>query len=109
MGDDAAIHQLDQERGEARLHDVAAEHHYYSALLLRSGGDGIDYGAEVARDEHIGQGFQKGGETPVLSGRGGELRSGDLVGAPLDRNGANFRKIDFSRRSVPAQVFGDGK
>jgi hypothetical protein len=70
---------------------VAAQHHDHCALLARRARNGINDELEVARDEYIGQGGDEIAEGSPGTGarRGSELTSGDLVGPPLDRDGAN--------------------
>jgi hypothetical protein len=106
---------------------VSAEHHHHCALFSRGGCDGVDHRAEIAGDQNIGQRFQESSEAPILARRRSEFGGGNLVGTALDRNGADFRQIDFRGRgsralflrngafaaraaaSVTAQVLGDGK
>jgi hypothetical protein len=69
---------------------VSAEHDHHRALFFRGCHDGVDHGAEVARDQNVGQRFQESGEAPVIARRRGKFRGRDFVGAPLDRNRADF-------------------
>ncbi|HEY5021274.1 MAG TPA: hypothetical protein VII30_02180 [Gemmatimonadaceae bacterium] len=67
---------------------------------------------EIARDQDVGERFEERGEAPVLAWRRRKLRGGNLVRAPLDRNGADFREIGFrdgTRAAVTAYWLGDGK
>ena len=43
MSDDTAFHQVDENRREPGLHDVAAEHHDHAALAARGAGDRVRY------------------------------------------------------------------
>ncbi len=111
---------------------MAAEHCDDCALVLRGFGDRVYYVQEIPRYQNVGQGFQESAEAAItFGGRDGcELGGDNFVGAPLDRNGANFREIGFrenwlgrralrlrSRRfswartgaAVTAYGFGDGK
>ena len=55
VGDDAASHQIDEERREAGLHDMAAEHEDDASLAPGGGDDRVDDVAKVAGDEDVGQ------------------------------------------------------
>ena len=70
-----------------------------AALALRRGGDGADDGAEVARDEDVGQRVEKGAEGAVVAGRMREVARADLVGADRDGHGAHVGEIRFAERS----------
>jgi hypothetical protein len=76
---------------------VAAEHHDYSSFSLCGAGDRGDYRPEIACDQNIGQRVEKCGEAAILAGRRRKLGSGDLVGSPLDRDGADSGQIYFRR------------
>jgi hypothetical protein len=95
VGDDAAIHEVDEKWREARFHDVAAKHHDYTAGISLCRRDRGHDAEKIAGDENVGQGLEKRGEAPVLARRRRELFGVDLVRAPLDGNGANFREIGF--------------
>jgi hypothetical protein len=51
--DDAAAHEIDDERCKARLHDVAAKHGDDRTSRARGGGDRTDDSTEVASDEDV--------------------------------------------------------
>jgi hypothetical protein len=74
---------------------VTAEHYDHRAFLSACLGDRGDHELEVARDENVGKRFQECREAAVLQRWRGEFRSGDLVGAPLNWNGANSGEIGF--------------
>jgi len=99
VGDDAAIHEVDKKGCEARFHDVPPEHHDYTAAISLCRRD-RGYDAEkIAGDENVGQGLEKRGEAPVFPGRRRKLFGVDLIGPPLDRNGANSGEIGFRNSS----------
>jgi hypothetical protein len=74
---------------------VPAEHHDYTAGVSLCQRDRGDDAEKIASDENIGQGLEKSGEAPVFPGRRRKLFGVDLVGPPLDRNGANSGEIGF--------------
>jgi hypothetical protein len=55
VGDDAAIHQIDEEGSEARFHDVAAKHHNYAAGISLCRRDRSHDAEKIAGDENVGQ------------------------------------------------------
>jgi len=57
------------------------------------GHHGLDDAAEVARDEHVGQGPEEGAERAVAARRRGDLLGADLVRAPRDRDGPDPREV----------------
>jgi hypothetical protein len=69
---------------------MTAEHDHYGPLVFRSRRDGVDYRAKVAGDEDVRKRLKECGEAAVLARRSRKLSGGDLVGPPLDRDGANF-------------------
>jgi hypothetical protein len=106
---------------------VTPEHHDDRSFLSACLGDRGDNELEIARDENVRKRFQKCREAAVLSRWRGEFGSGDLVGPPLDWNGANSGEIGFRRlrgalipgfgprallrtgAAITAYGFGDGK
>jgi hypothetical protein len=91
---------------------VAAEHDDDGAAISLCRRYGVDDPKEVTRDQDVGERFEEGGEAPILAGGRRKLRGGNLVRAPLDRNGADFREIGFrdgTRAAVTAYALGDGK
>src|SRR3982751_2238313 len=108
MRDDAAAHQIDEEWGEARLHDVPAEHDDDTALTPCGGDDRVDDAPEVARDEHVGERRQKRSEAAVVGGRMGELLRLHLVRAPRHGNGADRAKVGLGSRPFELRIGGHG-
>ena len=58
--DDFALDERHEQRCEPGLHDVAAEHHDYGALLPRGVHDGVDDVTKVARDENVQERREEG-------------------------------------------------
>jgi len=97
VGDDAALHEVDEQRGKAGLDDVATEHDDDRAFFPDRDRYRFDHAPEVARDQNVGQRFEEIAEAAIRARRwrGSELSGGDLVGTPLDGNGADSGKICF--------------
>jgi len=104
VGDDATLHQIDEEGSEAGLDDVPSQHDDHTALFPDGGGYRFDDAPEVARDQDVGQRFEKIAEAAIRAGGrwGSELTRGDLVGPPLDGNRADSGKVCFRRASFTA-------
>jgi hypothetical protein len=86
--DRASLHEMDEQRTDAGLDDMSAEHRDDSAAGAGRSGDGVDDGAKVARNQDVGQRAQKGAERRVRLRRARELIGRDFVGPPRDWNGA---------------------
>lgn len=84
--------------GEPGLHDVAAEHDDHGPPGTCGVDDGRDDAAEVARDEDVGEGVEKGSERAIVARGAGELVRADLVGAPGDGDGVHARQVGLWRR-----------
>ena len=98
--DHAAAHEIVQQRCDASLHDMAAEHHDDAAFPTMCFDDRLHDFPEILRLEHVGERAQEGAERAVV---GGGLRKGvriDLVRAGRDRNGAHAREVDLARRTT---------
>ncbi|HEU4747163.1 MAG TPA: hypothetical protein VFS56_01585 [Gemmatimonadaceae bacterium] len=78
---------------------MTAQHDDHPPLFPDGGGYRLDNAPEVARDQNIGQRFEKFAEAAVRGGwrRGSELTGGNLVRPPLDGNRADSGKICFAR------------
>jgi hypothetical protein len=57
-----ALHQLDQERCDAGLDDVSAEHDDNRPIVPRGEYDGGNYCAKICGDENVGKAGEKSGE-----------------------------------------------
>lgn len=97
MGNDAAIHQIDEKGRETSLHNMPAEHHDYAAGISLCRRDRAHDSEKIAGDENVGQGREKRGEAPVLPGGRRKLLGVNLVRAALDRNSTNPGEIGFRR------------
>jgi hypothetical protein len=98
VGDDPPPHEVDEQRGEPRLDDVAAEHDDDGTIGLCGGDDGRDDTAEVTRDQDVGERVEKvaqGGRCGGALRRTGKLLGANLVGASLDGNGAHRAEVDL--------------
>ena len=62
-----------------------------AALTPRRGGDGRHDGAEITRDEDVGEGAEEAAEGAIRAGRMREVARADLVGTDGDRNRADGR------------------
>ncbi|HJP58588.1 MAG TPA: hypothetical protein VJ865_01260 [Gemmatimonadaceae bacterium] len=102
MRDDSALHQIDEQRGEARFDDVAAEHHDNCPFVSRSSGDRIDDAQEIARNEYVGKRFKKCGEAAILSWRRREFTGGDFIWSSLDGDCLDLGEIDLLGRASRA-------
>jgi hypothetical protein len=78
---------------------VSTEHDDDTARIARRGGDGIDHGAEVTRDEDVGECVEESAEGTIGAGRLREIASADLVGADRDGHGAYGGEIRFTVRA----------
>jgi len=77
---------------------VSAEHDDDAALALGGGGQRVDDGAEVTRDEDVGERIEKCAERAIVAGRMRELGRAYLVRAPGDGNRADSREVRFAIR-----------
>ncbi|GMV10504.1 MAG: hypothetical protein AMXMBFR55_22380 [Gemmatimonadota bacterium] len=93
VGDDAAAHEVDEDRGEPGLHHVAAEHDDDAPPRTRGRGDGGDDAAEVARHQDVGERVDEGAERAVGTGRARELARAHPVGAPRHGDGPDARQV----------------
>ena len=83
--DDAAAHQVDEHRREARLHDVAAEHDAPRRACACGGGDGVTTARKSRATSDVGEGA-----------RGRRRRSGRRPG---DDANSSARTL-FGRRAI---------
>src|SRR5437762_1498414 len=97
VADDAASHEIDEERREPGLYNVAAEHNEDAALAARGAGNRIDDTEEVTSDEHVGQRGEKGAESAIIARRVRELLSTHLIWPPRDGDGPDGVEIRFAR------------
>ncbi len=98
MGDHAAFHEVDDQRSNACLDDVSAEHQNHCSLCPCGVDDCCDYRAEVRRDEYVRQAGQERGEGAIATGRIGKLFGAHPVSPQLDGNCANFGEVSFGDR-----------
>jgi hypothetical protein len=89
------IDEIDDQRSEAGLDDVSAEHGDHRAFRACGLGDRGGDAHEIARDENFGKRREKCREAAVLAGRGSEFGGGNLVRPPLDGDGPNLREVCF--------------
>jgi hypothetical protein len=88
---------------------VPAEHDDDGSTILFCRRNRVDDAAEIARYQHVGERFEKGGEAAILSWRRRKLRGGDFVRTPLDGNRADLREVGFREAAVTVYALGDGK
>jgi hypothetical protein len=60
--DDAALHEIDHHRREARLHDVTTEHDDHRLFRSDRVDHGVDDFQEIARNEDIRETVEKVGD-----------------------------------------------
>ena len=101
--DDTALEQVDQNWRDSRLHDVSAQHDDDSAAELVCVQDSCDYRLEVGRCENVGKSLEKRREGKIITRRRREFFGPNLVGATLDGNCANLRKIRFAIVIAPGR------
>ena len=98
--DDAASHQLDEQRRDSGLHDVAAEHQRRRRALLRAA---LAIASATARKSRATRtsGSDATNARNDRSSRGGCANSSvlDLVRAARDGDGADRGEIRFARQS----------
>ena len=92
--DDAAAHEVDEDRREPRFHDVSADHHD-DASLPCSARDVACEREEVARREHARERAEERSEGAVVTRRLRELLRTNLVRSARDRNRAHRGQIGF--------------
>jgi hypothetical protein len=103
--DDAAPHEVEEERRDTGLDDVATEHDDDGAVAARGLGDRLDHLAKRAGDEDVGEGTQKRAERAIRARRHGELLGANLVRPSGDGDRADGGEIDLRRRYwLPAVV-----
>ena len=95
MRDHTALDEVDQNRSDARLHDVSTEHDYDTALHAMS----LDYrgnnALEVACYENFRKSCEECAKAPVAFWRRRKLLGANLVRPTLDWNSANLREVRF--------------
>src|SRR5207302_8890309 len=87
-----APRQLDQERAEADLDDVSAQHRDDGAPARRRG-DLLGDVARILDRQHVGQGVPESDEALVTAGSAGEEGGVDFVGARGDGDGLEAGKV----------------
>jgi hypothetical protein len=79
---------------------VAPQHHHHAARATGGIGDGANDGAEIPRDENVGQRVEECAERSVARRWMGEIARADLVLPDGDGNGANRGKVSFRGRGA---------
>ena len=95
--DDAATHQIDDERREPRLHHMTAEHEYDAAFRRSGVGHRVDDRAEIARGQDVGKRCDERRERSIVARRMRELGGAHFVGTARDGDGADARQIRLAR------------
>src|SRR5438128_5789056 len=92
MRDDLPPQQLDEQRPQADLDHVTAEHRHDGAAAGGLRGL-LDHETQFAGGEDIREGAPEGGEAPVRAGSVGEEGGIDFVGALSDRDGLESAEV----------------
>ena len=93
-GDDAALHQVDDDGPQAALDDVAAEGDDDRGIGLDRRGDGPRQLPQAVGGGRVGQRLEEGGGIGLGGRRHGQVLQADLVPAVGDGDHAQFRKVD---------------
>ena len=93
-GDEAAAHEIDQQRAEADLDDVAADAPENGFALLAGLVDGSEEVAEVSGGEEVGEGSEKFVQRGIRGGRLGKIAHADFALAGGKRVGLEVGEGD---------------